>query len=96
MFRFVKAVFAILLVISLNLPLAAQSDSPQKKPATEKPSATKTKDALTFVQSRALKVLDQLCDVAKALNNEPLKLKLEGADRRCALGIQRRARPRAI
>lgn len=78
MFRFVKAAFATLLVISLNLPLAAQSDTQQKKPRNEKSSAAKTKDAPTFTQRRALEVLDQLFDAAKALNDEPLKLKLQG------------------
>src|SRR5438309_8782990 len=62
--RLLKAAFTILLMVWLNLPLAAQSDRPQKKPATEKSAMGTNKGALTFTQRRALELLDQLGDVA--------------------------------
>src|SRR2546421_12933968 len=78
MSRLLKAAFTILLMVWLNLPLAAQSDRPQKKPATGKSAMGTNNGALTFTQRRALELLDQLGDVAKALNDEALRIKLQG------------------
>src|SRR2546426_9406204 len=78
MSRFIKAAFTVLCIASLNLPLEAQSDKQQKKPTNEKSAAANIKNEMTLAQRRALELLDQFSDVAKALNDESLKIKLQG------------------